>query len=375
MRIKEKEELDFDDVLIRPKRSSLVSRSEVDITRTFKMPHSKHIWTGIPIISANMTGVSSLEMSRVLNSHDALCALHKFHNLDKELFDHLNNIKNSFFTIGCNENEFAKLEEVMAHVSKEQFLLCIDVANGYSEQFISFVEKVRNKYPDIIIMAGNVATAEMTEQLILSGADIVKIGIGPGGVCETRKVSGIGCPQLSSIIECADAAHGLEGLICADGGCKVFGDFAKSFGAGADFVMSGSIFSGHKECIDPKFGINLIKKEKLDWNNFDSFKIIDVNNVPQRIIQPRIIENKYIRFFGMSSKEAMDEHYGGMKDYRCPEGKEVMVPYKGSVENTIKNIYGGLRSACTYVGARKLKELSKRTTFIKVRRQLNDMFR
>ena len=219
--------------------------------------------------------------------------------------------------------------------------MCIDVANGYTESFVSFVAKMRERYPHLVIMAGNVVTGEMTEELILSGADIVKVGIGPGSVCTTRKMTGVGYPQLSAIIECADAAHGLEGHICADGGCTTPGDIAKAFGGGADFVMLGGMLAGHDEC-----GGETVEREG----------------------------QKFQRFYGMSSKAAMEKYAGGVAQYRAAEGKEVLVPYRGPVAATVQEILGGVRSACTYVGARRLRELSKRTTFVRVTQQLNEVF-
>ena len=219
--------------------------------------------------------------------------------------------------------------------------LCIDVANGYTEGFVRFVAKVRAAYPHLVIMAGNVVTGEMTEELILDGVDIVKVGIGPGSVCTTRRMTGVGYPQLSAIIECADAAHGLRGLICADGGCTSPGDLAKAFGAGADFIMLGGMLAGHDEC---------------------GSDLVEVNGV------------KKMRFYGMSSREAMTKYAGGVAGYRASEGKEVLLDYRGPVENTLQDILGGVRSACTYVGARTLKELSKRTTFVRVTQQINEVF-
>jgi GMP reductase len=215
------------------------------------------------------------------------------------------------------------------------------VANGYSEPFVTFVKKIRDKCPDITIMAGNVVTGEMAEELILSGADVVKVGIGPGSVCTTRKMTGVGYPQLSAIIDCADAAHGLGGLVCADGGCTVPGDLAKAFGAGADFVMLGGMLAGHDQC------------------------------------EGEVIEEggkRFVQFYGMSSDTAMHKHSGGVAEYRASEGKTVRVAYRGDVTDTVTSILGGIRSACTYVGARRLKELSKRTTFIRVTQQLNNIF-
>tara|TARA_R110002110_G_scaffold143724_4_gene332614 strand:- start:389 stop:1069 length:681 start_codon:yes stop_codon:yes gene_type:complete len=215
--------------------------------------------------------------------------------------------------------------------------LCIDVANGYSQRFATTVEQIREKYPELIIIAGNVVTGEMTEELILSGADIVKVGIGPGSVCTTRIKTGVGYPQLSAIIECADAAHGLGGHIIADGGCSSSGDVAKAFGAGADFVMLGGMLAGHDE---------------------GGGEVVDGN----------------VQFYGMSSDTANIKHFGGLKDYRSSEGRTVRLPYKGAIKDTVQDILGGIRSACTYAGARKLKDLSKCTTFIRVNNQYNRIF-
>ena len=219
--------------------------------------------------------------------------------------------------------------------------VCIDVANGYHENFAGFVRRIRARHPGLVIMAGNVVTGEMTEELVLSGADIVKVGIGPGSVCTTRMMTGVGYPQLSAVIECADAAHGLGGHICADGGCVTAGDIAKAFGAGADFVMLGGMLSGHLQCAG----------EPVERDG-----------------------QMYQRFYGMSSKTAMEQHAGGVADYRAAEGKEVLVPFRGDVTHSVHEIIGGLRSTCAYVGARRLKELSKRTTFVRVTQQANEVF-
>lgn len=241
---------------------------------------------------------------------------------------------------GIGENDWKKMKELFAALPEINYI-CLDVANGYTEYFVDFVKKVRAAYPDKVIIAGNVVTGEMVEELILVGADIVKVGIGPGSVCTTRIKTGVGYPQLSAIIECADAAHGLGGHIIADGGCTCPGDIAKAFGAGADFVMLGGMFAGHEE---------------------SGGSTIEIDG------------KKYKEFYGMSSKTAMDKHTGGMNDYRAAEGKTVKIPYKGFIQSTIQDILGGVRSACTYVGAAKLKELSKRTTFVRVTQQANEIF-
>ncbi|KAM3840410.1 GMP reductase 1 isoform 3-T3 [Vipera latastei] len=277
--------LDFKDVLLRPKRSSLRSRAEVDLTRTFFFRNSKQTYTGIPIIVANMDTVGTFEMAQVMAKYTMFTAIHK-------------------------------------HYSLEQWKL---FASDHPE----------------CIEAGNVVTGEMVEELLLSGADIIKVGIGPGSVCTTRIKTGVGYPQLSAVIECADSAHGLQGHIISDGGCSCPGDVAKAFGAGADFVMLGGMFAGHDQCAGD---------------------IVEKNGKKVKL------------FYGMSSDTAMKKHAGGVADYRASEGKTVEVPYRGDVEDTIRDILGGLRSACTYVGAAKLKELSRRTTFIRVTQQHNTTF-
>ncbi|HEY8190085.1 MAG TPA: GMP reductase [Micavibrio sp.] len=345
MRIEQDVKLDFKDVLIRPKRSTLSSRKEVDITRDYTFKWSCQAYRGVPIIAANMDGVGTMAMARSFARHGEglSVALHKHYGLDDLVsFYREEGNANVWFSMGVADKDEEKLDGFLRSESgKILDKICIDVANGYSEPFLDFVKKIRDRMPETTIMAGNVVTGEMVEELILAGADIVKVGIGPGSVCTTRKMTGVGYPQLSAIIECADAAHGLGGLVCADGGCTVPGDLAKAFGAGADFVMLGGMLAGHDEC---------------------EADIVDEDGV------------KYITFYGMSSSTAMKKHSGGVATYRASEGKTVKVPYRGDLASTLQDILGGIRSACTYVGARRLKELSKRTTFVRVTQQINMIF-
>ncbi|MBK7356700.1 GMP reductase [Propionivibrio sp.] len=343
MRIEQDIKLDFKDVLIRPKRSTLTSRSEVDISRDFVFLHSQRKYRGIPIIAANMDTTGTFDMARALAGHQLSVALHKYYSED-ELLDYFSGLTTpavSFYSMGITAPDYEKFQRVKEGAGAAIEYVCVDVANGYTKAFVGFIHKLRTAYPDITLMAGNVVTGEMTEELILDGVDIVKVGIGPGSVCTTRRMSGVGYPQLSAIIECADAAHGLHGLICADGGCTSPGDLAKAFGAGADFVMLGGMLAGHDEC---------------------GSEVVEQNGVLK------------MRFYGMSSREAMEKYAGGVAEYRAAEGKDILLDYRGPVENTVQEILGGVRSACTYVGARKLKELSKRTTFIRVTQQLNEIF-
>lgn len=324
--------LGFDDVLIRPKRSKMASRKMVELRRSYTTLNSqKEIW-GVPIIAANMDTVGTMKMAEELARHEMFTCLHKFYSIERliEFFEKSGAAKYTFFTTGIMDEDLDKLKKVRA-VTKNIQNICVDVANGYTEFFQNKVKEIRESFPNAIIMAGNVATPEMVQELLISGAaDIVKIGIGPGSVCNTRMVTGVGYPQLSAIIECADAAHGLNGLVCADGGCKNSGDVAKAFGGGADFVMLGGMFAGCDEC-EGQWGSN----------------------------------KKTFKFYGMSSKEAQDKYNGGMSEYRASEGDCITIPAKGPAKDTVQHILGGLRSACAYVGASRLKDLSKCTTFIR----------
>lgn len=343
MHIEHELKLDFKDVLIRPKRSTLTSRSDVDISREFSFRHSPQKYEGIPIVAANMDSTGTFEMAAALARFGLSTALHKHYSVDEYVafFRALERKSAAFYSMGISRSDEAKFKDVMAQAGDAIQYVCIDVANGYHEAFVQFVARIRAAHPGLVIMAGNVVTGEMTEELILSGADIVKVGIGPGSVCTTRKMTGVGYPQLSAVIECADAAHGLGGLICADGGCTTAGDIAKAFGGGSDFVMLGGMLAGHDES-----GGEVVERDG----------------------------EQFRRFYGMSSKPAMDKYSGGVAEYRAAEGKEVLLPLRGEVAGTVQEILGGVRSACTYVGARRLKELSKRTTFIRVTQQLNEVF-
>jgi GMP reductase len=376
MRLETDVKLDYKDVLIRPKRSTLNSRSEVNLDREFTFrnyipnfpdncsddPH----YHGIPIMAANMDGVGTFAMAKTLASQGIFTCLVKTYSKE-ELIDFYKGANHDItssvaMSIGTSNADYDKFVQVYARVGDKLKYLCIDVANGYSEAFVSHVRNIRKIYSHIVIIAGNVVTGEMTEELILAGADIVKVGIGPGSVCTTRIQTGVGYPQLSAIIECADAAHGLGGHVIADGGCTCPGDVAKAFAAGADFVMLGGMLAGHDEG-----GGNIITKTYLT-NEIDDRGLY--GTVGSQIKEDR----QFVQFYGMSSKAANDKHFGGLKDYRASEGREVLVPYRGSVVDTIQELLGGIRSTCTYAGAKTLKQLSKCTTFVRVTQQFNSVY-
>mgnify|MGYP001290172097 CR=1 FL=1 len=344
MRIEHDIKLDYQDVLFKPKRSTLTSRKDVDLTRTFKFYNSGKEWTGIPIMASNMDGVGTFAMAKVLQDYKMITVLRKHYSLEDWKTAIGDGVKMKYLSVCTGTGviwdkdapDYAVMKEVLKRYPDIPFI-CVDVANGYHENYGDFIERLRYEYQDKTIIAGNVITAEMTEELILRGADIVKCGIGPGSVCTTRLMTGVGVPQLSGIIECADAANGVGGHIIADGGCVYPGDVAKAFGAGAHFVMLGGMLAGHDES------------------------------------EGEIIDGK-VQFYGMSSNAAMSKH-GSRKDgYRGAEGKVVQLPHKGPVKDTITEVLGGVRSACTYIGAKRLKDMGKCTTFVRVNNVVNRVF-
>ena len=346
MRIDSEIKLDYSDVLIRPKRSTLSSRKEVSLERTFRFYHSKKVWTGFPIMTANMSSCGTFEMARFLSRYKIITTFHKYYTVGEylEFFKTFDNPDYICYTLGIREQDITQLHKMKRSGLLEKFsFICIDVPNGYLQRFSNFVKSIREICPDHIIIAGNVVTNEMTEELILNGADIVKIGIGPGSVCTTRKMTGVGYPQLSAVVECADAAHGVSngqgvGHVIADGGCVYISDVAKAFCGGADFVMSGKLFSGYEQS-----GGKTVKR---------GGKI-------------------YKEYFGSSSNKALVEFYGKKESHRASEGRYCLIPHKGNLNEFLQDLFGGLKSTGTYIGARKLKEFSRRTTFIMVNKQLN----
>lgn len=345
MRIENDLKLDYSNVLLRPKRSTLGSRKNVDLTRTYQFRNSGAGYTGIPIIAANMDGVGTWDMNSILSKQGMLTALVKHYSIAHQTEHFNNNSSLAVYSMGITDDDIAKFRAINSGAPINW--VCIDVANGYSERFIDFVAQFRDEFPDKIIIAGNVVTGDITEELILRGADIVKVGIGPGSVCTTRIQTGVGFPQLSAVIECADAAHGLGGHIIADGGCTCPGDVSKAFAGGADFVMLGGMLAGHDEG-----GGDIVTKYYREG---------EIDEDGNWVLE----ERKFVEFYGMSSEAANEKHFGGLKEYRSSEGREVMVPYKGQVADTIQDLLGGIRSTCTYVGAKRLKDISKCTTFIR----------
>ncbi len=345
MRIEEEIKLDYSDVLLRPKRSTMTSRKDVNLERSFSFYHSPKKWRGIPVMTANMATCGTFEMAAYLAPFKIITTLHKYYSIEQyeEFFKNFDAPDYIAYTLGIRDEDFAHLAQMKERNLLDKFsFICIDVPNGYLERFLEKIRELRALCPEHIIIAGNVVTNEMTEEIILNGADIVKVGIGPGSACTTRRMTGVGYPQLSAVIECADAAHGINneggnGLVIADGGQQFPSCVAKAFCGGADFNMMGSLFSGY----DQSAG-NLVEKNG----------------------------KKYKEYFGSSSNKAMEEFYGKKDKHRASEGREVLMPYKGDLENFLQDLFGALRSTGTYIGASKIKEFSRRATFLRVNRQL-----
>ena len=378
MRIDQDLKLDYKDVLIRPKRSTLKSRSEVSLERRFTFRNylpdfpdnvRNYHYRGVPIMAANMDGVGTFKMASELGKQGIFTCLVKTYSAEQLIEFFGDSIDRGYvaMSIGTSQADFDKLCTVYEKVENNLKYVCMDIANGYSEHFTAHVRKVRDAFPHIVIIAGNVVTGEMTEELILAGADIIKVGIGPGSVCTTRIQTGVGYPQLSAVIECADAAHGLGGHIIADGGCTCPGDVAKAFAAGADFVMLGGMLAGHDEgggeVITKYYNSNEVKKEKYHNGIRD---VVDY--------KPVYDEKQFVQFYGMSSEAANTKHFGGLKEYRSSEGRQVLVPYRGEVAATVQDLLGGIRSTCTYAGAKTLKQLSKCTTFVRCTQTHNSVY-
>ena len=344
MRIDNTPKLNFEDVLLKPKHSTLTSRKDVDMTRKFTFRNSKKVMNFTPIFASNMDGVGTFSMAKVLQEYKMMTVITKTTTPDqwKQAVGSGVRLQSVSVCTGTNKvfddnaEDYKNMQEVLK-MYPDVKMITIDVANAYHQNTVGFVEQVREEYPDKVIVAGNVVTPEMTEELIIAGADVVKIGIGPGSVCTTRTMTGVGVPQFSAIVECADAANGVDGHIMADGGCVYPGDIAKALGGGAHMVMVGGMLAGHDES------------------------------------EQNVVDGK-IEFYGMSSDRAREIH-GKRKDgYRGNEGRLISLPYRGPVKDTIENILGGVRSACTYIGARRLKDMAKCASFVTTNNVINKVY-
>ena len=344
MRINYDAKLNFEDVLLQPKRSTLSSRKDVDMTRNFTFRNSGKQMNFLPIFASNMDGVGTFSMAKVLQEFKMMTVITKTTGIEEWRKAVGNGVRLQSVSVCTGTNviwdkeaqDWKTMQEVLRSFPDIK-MITIDVANAYHQNMVDFIAKVRDQYPTKIIVAGNVVTPEMTEELIINGADVVKIGIGPGSVCTTRTMTGVGVPQFSAILDCADAANGVDGHIMADGGCVFPGDIAKAFGGGAHMVMIGGMLAGHDES------------------------------------EQQVVDGK-IEFYGMSSDRAREKH-GKRKDgYRGNEGRLISLPYRGHVKGTVEDILGGVRSACTYIGARRLKDMPKCASFVTTNNVQNQVY-
>lgn len=340
--------LDFDDVLIVPQRSTLTSRSDINLERTFKFYHSPRTWSGIPIVCSNMS-FSSFEMAKELSKFKIITCLHKYHKIE-QLIEYFNkfpeNIDYTFISIGYKKSDLNYLLEFKNKTSMQPNI-CIDVPNGHMDVFCKYCKRVRDNFPESIILAGNVTNTSSTQELLIyGGVDIIKVGIGGGSACTTRFITGCGLPQLSCCLENAYSAHGLSngskklGLICSDGGHRTPGDVCKALCAGADFVMLGGYFAGADTCDG-------------EWEY--------ENNIKTKF-----------SYYGMSTHHSQEIYEENIKEYRASEGTKITVPYKGSIKNIIQELLGGIRSCCCYIGAKFIKDMSKCSQFCKTNKIHNN---
>ena len=327
--------LNFKDVLIVPKSSKINSRKDVVLDTKILFPASGINWTGVPIMASNMDNVGTFEMGFALQNFHMANAVSKFYNKDAWVKSIRNGLDLEFNFITFGLQEISEIYEIISYIlqktNKNIKTIMFDIPNGYIEKFSKIISEARKQFPDLGIIAGNVVTSEGVKQIMDSGADGVKVGIGSGGVCDTTETTGIGYPQLAAVIDCSIEVKKYGGFIVSDGGVKITGDISKAFAAGSGFVMLGSLLAAHKESMAP-----IIRKENRN----------------------------YRELYGMSSTQAMTKHYGGVADYRTSEGKSILVEDRGPVKYTLNKMLGALRSTCTYINAKNIGEIHKNSRFI-----------
>lgn len=351
--------LDYDDILIVPHESPVASRKHVNLKIEAQFDKRTQHFRGVPIFAANMDGVGTFQMADSLRQHDIFTCLTKFYSAEQLVSffrEDPTRTTHCCITIGIGNEDWEKFAKVDSEVGDSLAFACLDVANGYTSRFVSCVQNFRKLYPNKVLIAGNVVTPDQTINLLKAGADVVKVGIGGGSVCETRLKTGVGYPQFSAVIECAKAAHQYGGHIVADGGCTTPGDVAKAIAAGADFVMLGGMFAGHQEG-----GGQLVDRY---------FRSDEVTREGEPVVEKR----QYVEFYGMSSKTANEKHFGGLQDYRSSEGRTVLLPLRPSLSETVHDLLGGLRSTCSYVGATHLSQLKDKVRFVRCSNTHNRVF-
>ena len=364
--------LDYSDILIKPKMgNNLSSRKDVNLTREYVFKRGQ-IRKGLGIFNANMATVGNFETAKKLLKAGMFATLHKFYTAE-EMIDFMRQCQNEktdysnlFISIGIKNGirELDKLKEIEDGAMWFKPNICIDAPNFYINKAFEVLKHCRELFPESVIMCGNIASSDICHKL-LDYADILKVGIGPGSVCRTRSVTGCGVPMVSCILDCADVVHSVGGMICADGGIVEVGDICKAFALNADFVMSGGMFAGTDEAEGEVI-------EKCYKTNEYAIDMIDGSKpIPD---QPLYDIKKYKLYYGMSSTLANNKFAGGMSNYKASEGREAFIPYTGSLDKILQDIKGGIASACTYIGAANVKDMSKCATLIKVNHTINKIF-
>lgn len=364
--------LDYSDILIKPKMgNNLSSRKDVNLIREYKFKFGQ-IRKGLGIFNANMATVGNFETAKKLLKVGMFATIHKFYTAEeiiafmRQCQNEKIDYSNLFISIGIKNGirELDKLKEIEDGAMWLKPNICIDAPNFYIDKAFEVLEHCRELFPESVIMCGNIASSDICHKL-LDYADILKAGIGSGAVCLTRKMTGCGVPMVSLILECADIAHAVGGMICADGGITEVGDICKAFALNADFVMSGGMFAGTDEAEGEVI-------EKCYKTNEYAIDMIDGSKpIPD---QPLYDIKKYKLYYGMSSTLANNKFAGGMSNYKASEGREAFIPYTGSLDKILQDIKGGIASACTYIGAANVKDMSKCATLIKVNHTINKVF-
>ena len=327
--------LDFKDVLIKPKPSSTpITRADVNLNVNYGH------FTGVPLIISEMVSIGTYKIAKALKDQNIITFIHKEYS-SKEHIENLSYFEDTShigLSVGIKKNEISKIKSVLKERSVG--FINLHIANAYAnlQGIEKTIKSFKDDFPDIPLSAGMVCTPNITKFIAECGADIIRVGLGSGAACKTRSEVGVGFPQLSAVKECKNMADIYKKPIISDGGIVTAGDVAKAIGIGASYVVLGRIVSGSEEC----------------------------DNIVEKYGQ------KYVNFYGLGSTRQYETHGISEKEYRPNEGRELFIPVKGSVNNIINQIKGGLRSACTYVGTTELSELYNNSSFIRVNNQINE---
>ena len=331
-----KDSLTFDDVTLIPQYSSILPAETITYT---KLAHNLNLQ--IPLMSSAMDTVTESKMAIALSKSGGIGIIHRNLSIEKQVQEVKKVKKNNFLVgaaIGVNSKDIERADEL----SKAKVdMIIIDTAHGHTQKVLFMIKKIKKKLKKCVLCSGNIATGKAAKFLADSGVDIVKVGIGPGSICTTRLVTGIGVPQLSAVLQVKKALKNYKTRIISDGGIKFSGDIAKAIAAGADAVMIGSLFSGTTESPGKIFK----QKGKL-FKNFRGMGSVGAMSIGSA-------DRYYQKKFKNVSKYV-------------PEGVEGIVKFKGPVNKIIYNLIGGLKSSMGYLGAKTIKDLQKKGEFVKI---------